>query len=130
MKPRPIYRWKSFWLGVLVLVSLGWAWAGSIRCARGVAWSRGDLAVFALVWDGTVGIGKDDGMGRVLGFAHWNLADRPLLPEAAFPNVIRDPKSQRVQFQLPFALLHFLVAVLWSAWLIWHWRREQRKRTA
>lgn len=27
--PRPFYRWKSFWLGVLVLGFLGWAWAES-----------------------------------------------------------------------------------------------------
>ena len=26
MKPRPFYRWKSFWLGLCVSVALGWAW--------------------------------------------------------------------------------------------------------
>jgi hypothetical protein len=26
MKPRPFYRWKSFWLGVLTLGFLCWAW--------------------------------------------------------------------------------------------------------
>lgn len=30
MKPRPVHRWKSFWLGVVVLVFLCWAWARSI----------------------------------------------------------------------------------------------------
>jgi hypothetical protein len=33
MHPRPIYRWTSFWLGVLILLLLGWAWA------RSMAWS-------------------------------------------------------------------------------------------
>jgi hypothetical protein len=29
MKPRPIYRWKSFWLGVVVVAFMGWAsWKG------------------------------------------------------------------------------------------------------
>ena len=31
MTPRPFYRWKSFWFGLLVLVFLGWVWADSQR---------------------------------------------------------------------------------------------------
>ena len=31
MTPRPVYRWKSFWLGVQVLAFLGWAWWVSYR---------------------------------------------------------------------------------------------------
>jgi hypothetical protein len=31
MTPRPLYRWKSFWLGVVVLVFLGWAWVRSVQ---------------------------------------------------------------------------------------------------
>ena len=30
MTPRPFYRWKSFWLGLCVLVFLGWAWRDSL----------------------------------------------------------------------------------------------------
>ena len=26
---RPLYRWKTFWLGLLVLIFLGWAWHAS-----------------------------------------------------------------------------------------------------
>ena len=29
MTPRAIHQWKSFWLGVLVMASLGWAWWSS-----------------------------------------------------------------------------------------------------
>ena len=29
MSPRPIHRWKSLWLGILVLLYLGWAWRAS-----------------------------------------------------------------------------------------------------
>ncbi|RYD24970.1 MAG: hypothetical protein EOP87_25230 [Verrucomicrobiaceae bacterium] len=29
MKPRPVYRWKTFWLGIFILTYLGWAWATS-----------------------------------------------------------------------------------------------------
>jgi hypothetical protein len=31
MTPRPIYKWKSFTLGVVVLVFLGWAWVRSVQ---------------------------------------------------------------------------------------------------
>ncbi|MEK7951545.1 hypothetical protein [Luteolibacter soli] len=31
MNARRIYRWKSFWLGVVVLVFLGWAWVRSMN---------------------------------------------------------------------------------------------------
>ncbi|MEK7951734.1 hypothetical protein WKV53_14545 [Luteolibacter sp. Y139] len=31
MKPRAFYRWKSFWLGVMVLGFLTWAWWDSIH---------------------------------------------------------------------------------------------------
>ena len=38
MKPRPFYRWKSFWLGLCVLVFLGWAWERSEYNPRGATW--------------------------------------------------------------------------------------------
>jgi len=87
----------------------------------------GGFAVFAVAWDGTIGIGKDGGRMREPGFDFWNLPDRPLLPEAVFPNVLRDSKSGLVQFQLPFGLLLLFLIALWSAWLFWHWKREQKK---
>ena len=31
MTPRPMHRWKSFWLGVIVVVFLGWAWVRSVQ---------------------------------------------------------------------------------------------------
>ena len=38
MKPRPFYRWKSFWLGLFVLMFLGAQWEESIQCYRAAAW--------------------------------------------------------------------------------------------
>lgn len=31
MPPRPIHRWKSFWLGVLFLLFLSWSWVHSMQ---------------------------------------------------------------------------------------------------
>lgn len=36
--PRHIHRWKSFWLGLLVLIFLGWAWIRSLSCQDTVMW--------------------------------------------------------------------------------------------
>ena len=56
MSARPIHRWKSFWLGVLVLVLLGGSWVRSVghldevavavRTSKVVAhWASGEIAV-------------------------------------------------------------------------------------
>lgn len=39
MTPRPIYRWKTFWLGLLVTCFLTWAWHDSMRSNSRVVWS-------------------------------------------------------------------------------------------
>jgi hypothetical protein len=41
MTLRPLYRWKSFWLGVLVLGLLGWAWVRSMGHDEGVSFGLG-----------------------------------------------------------------------------------------
>jgi hypothetical protein len=41
MTPRPIYRWKSFWLGGVVLVFLGWAWVRSMERSEDVTVMKG-----------------------------------------------------------------------------------------
>ena len=40
MKARPVYRWKSFWLGVLVMAFLGWAWWRSYDCQSWACFAR------------------------------------------------------------------------------------------
>lgn len=31
MKPRPLYRWKTFWLGLFIIAFLCWTWAISMK---------------------------------------------------------------------------------------------------
>jgi hypothetical protein len=38
MFPRPLYRWKSFWLGLMGLLFLVWAWLHSVRESAGITW--------------------------------------------------------------------------------------------
>jgi hypothetical protein len=55
MQPRPIYHWKSFWLGLLVLSFIGWAWLDSkqswtyMRCRQFVL-SHAGAGVSLAVW--------------------------------------------------------------------------------
>jgi hypothetical protein len=36
--PRPIHRWKSLWLGILVIASLGWSWWESTQWSSMVSY--------------------------------------------------------------------------------------------
>jgi len=48
MTPRPLHRWKSFWLGILVLGFLGWAWVRSIVYDDRIVWMEaGSTDIFA-----------------------------------------------------------------------------------
>ena len=47
MKPRPLYRWKSFWFGVLIIVFLVWGWIRSSTHADYLSWKQGNLALGA-----------------------------------------------------------------------------------
>ena len=40
MRRRAVWRWKSFWLGVLVLCFLGWVWVRSMGWHSEVTWQR------------------------------------------------------------------------------------------
>lgn len=42
--PRPLHRWKSLWLGILVLISLLWAWRESVCWETTVSYRRFDLS--------------------------------------------------------------------------------------
>ncbi|MEK7951563.1 hypothetical protein [Luteolibacter soli] len=46
MTPRPLYRWKSFWFGLLVLAFLAWAWAHSTRQGAAFVPTRKSPVVF------------------------------------------------------------------------------------
>ena len=40
MTPRRLIRWRSFWLGILVLGFLGWAWRDSLSHTFGFQWKQ------------------------------------------------------------------------------------------
>jgi hypothetical protein len=132
MTPRPVYRWKSFWLGVCVLGFLGWAWVRSNRVEESlsvVAWSfKGDganAASLSQAW-GKIDVAVDadpfgdPGVRCFVREINWELKEPPVLMEFSTGHY-----STRLVVSHWFLMMLFLVP--WGAWLVWHWRREQRK---
>lgn len=136
MTPRPLYRWKSFWLGVLVIVFLGWAWMRSISRMEGgeyftaltgpgmiaqrsgtviFAWNDptagGDPVRFLSVEAGT----EDESLPPAFELDRWDM-------EQGWG------ESTRCAIAHWFLILLFLAP--WSGWLIWRWRAMSRTPTA
>ena len=40
MTPRPIYRWKTFWLGLFVACFIAWSWCDSMSSSSEVEWRQ------------------------------------------------------------------------------------------
>jgi hypothetical protein len=126
MNPRPIHRWKSFWLGLFVVCFLAWGWWDSTRFETWVLKSGPS---------GASGLARVDGTTFVFDGAR-NLF--------AYDGVLRYPiaKSARATeedtfeiwcpryFKVRDIVVLFSFVVPWSAWLVWRWKREQRKWNA
>jgi len=133
---RPLYRWKSMWLGLLMLGFLGWGWKRSVHyydvasCGegsggRGVSLGQRDSRVI-LTW-----VPAKSPSGFAPGF-HWfsvmmNERSYPIFPGifSKDPNNMRLPDSFR-WFHLPHWFLMLLFLVLWAAFLAWRWRRVKQ----
>ena len=133
MKSRPFYRWKSLWLGVVVLLFLGWAWQQSRQRnqmvsvatpvgAFGISQVEGQASFFAANLKQNWGVSKVSVPRRMA--AVW------------FPTMVKMGLSDvsgagyhRRDFHLRFAhwFLILVFVTVWSAWLAWKWKRERRK---
>jgi hypothetical protein len=62
MTPRPLHKWKSFWLGILVLGFLGWAWMrGRDHCDTMTVFFRNSYWYFES-WHEHVDIERNDSL--------------------------------------------------------------------
>lgn len=117
---RPLYRWKTFWFGVLVVMFLAWAWARSTKVIDKHGWSSGGNHWTLVSTGGSFGIIRfSTGAGNLV------------VPRSAiaFPPAWYSSReelggslsvSQHVCAYW-FASVAFLVP--WSGWLAWKWRR-------
>jgi hypothetical protein len=168
MKPRPFYRWKSFWLGILVLGFLGWAWVDSLRYeswitvqhvnvsngggaltlsnefsffpTEAVEWGRNDLKelsevevsafVVPLFYFG--GEPPNPEPSDVPDYWAYSLVTSDNV-ESTVSMPYREFIARRFQpptdwgIFIPLWLVLLVFMILWSAWLLFHWKREQKK---
>jgi hypothetical protein len=128
MTPRPLIRWKSFWLGILALGFLGVAWVRSGGYNDAVGFNVVDR-----YWE----VGQDSGM-----FLIGAVRDEGASPSINFvstkrPEVVRSfPKGilwehtnggpEGVYAFVAHWFLILLFAIPWSAFLAWRWHRQKK----
>ena len=130
--PRPLYKWKSFWLGILVLGFLGWSWTHSMNHRDWARYYSG-VRISTRRW-----LEFESGGGSLelrwgnppqhTGDAGWvtftqHFSDYRIFPRAgSYSNA-----AGNLNIELSHWLLILLFLAVWSAWLFFHWKREQRK---
>ena len=120
MTPRPIHRWKSFWLGLIALASIGWAWHSSIDTRTSIL-SKTPAGLITLAhYEGEVGLFYDSGRAGDWEYHvfHWENIRRIPHSEAAW----RADKNDRGIIVGHYGWLLILFAIPWLAFLIWRWR--------
>lgn len=71
MKPRPLYRWKSFWFGALTLAFMEWASVDSLRYLSDITFSLGGSSFeICRVNQATVVLQRPFSPSEISGFAH------------------------------------------------------------
>ena len=124
--PRPLIKWKSFWLGILVLGFLGWAWVRSSHLAEFMNWKvREDLSLRIAHSGGSLDVWVETTPSDFspLGLVT-SSADHPTnwFPERAvtFSDGL---------YSFSYWLIILLFLVPWVGFLAWRVRR-QRKHTS
>jgi hypothetical protein len=124
MSPPPVYRWKSFWLGLLILGFVGWAWMQSMDHLQ-VLGVRGPSA-----W---VYLAQSNGNTCIAPNAH-----PPVLGTWMAINERIYPSDTQVWWNqlcveglvLPYWLLMILPLVPWLGFLALRWQRLRKIQTS
>jgi hypothetical protein len=125
MSPRPLYRWKSFWIGLFILAFLAWAWVGSMKRALIITpWDQSRVSMTSI-------------SGR---FEIWLMNANLLRDTRGIQGYRPDPKSLH-WFAVPVrvetapvgrsvSVAYWLVSLLffgsWASFITWRWRRQRQ----
>jgi hypothetical protein len=125
MTPRPLYRWKSFWFGMLVIAFLGWAWAHSMRHSAVIYLWFPHKTGFCLLHGGELTIAVMESQNREWSiYSHF---DSPSQENPWFqPAVELVPFDEWKGLSLAHWFLILLFLVPWSGWLAWRWCKIKR----
>lgn len=131
MSSHSLHRWKSFWLGLLVLIFLGWAWVRSIHRIDDISYkaSTSSRSWGACTGFGAVILGWSDDPFAPDGLRFSSYRAGPDWVTTWFPEAILmegDPDESWQNFRIAhwFLILHFLVP--WAGFLVWRVRRVKR----
>ena len=135
MRRRPFYRWKSFWLGVVVLCFLGWAWARSLSRTEGVrvVWGMRyytlqlyDEVVTVEQWDAPAGLGLTPQPPGWIWFSAL-LKPEDLGVQEEWVLFTRNSWSPAylTWIAFPVSAAFRVCLVMWGGWLLWHGRRRR-----
>jgi hypothetical protein len=131
MTRRPFYRWKSFWLGILVLGFLGWAWVRSMRVCDVVTWGNSS---------GSWGWSLDHGSSQIWLGIERVYQSGPFPAGFDFQSLPHNDESLKSVF-VPFTLksgsgytdlgvshwfLILLFFIPWVSFLAWRVRRQRK----
>jgi len=144
MKPRPLIKWKSFWLGILVLGFLGWAWVRSMTCESSVSYGYGGSGHYCGIYasEGKVTVGHaTDTFEQLHGF---DVVSFPNEGRQWWPAAVKIGRETKVVVNgdldeddleledpgewwvnLAFWFLMLLFFLPWSTFLAWRWRRQR-----
>jgi hypothetical protein len=130
---RRLYRWKSLWLGVLVLGFLAWMWSKSrgnvdyveVRSEPYTAYgatSAGCYIAFRSL---------DGGFAEPIGIKSASNAASPPYTGTWFPQPFKTVHNDNGLFvSSSYFVAHWLLMLLfllpWAAFLAWRWRRMRR----
>jgi hypothetical protein len=131
MIPRPLHRWKSFWLGIIVLLFLGWSWNRSLDRNEGfilVPWQPWNLTCEHVRGAMKVTLGtRLLPPGRRIEYFNYSYS-----PTAKLSHLLTRPaltwrktfRSWSVLIGHGPLMLCFLVP--WASFLAWRWRRQRQ----
>lgn len=134
MKARPVWRWKSFWLGVLVLCFLGWAWWEGYAWLTNVHWSDSDRWVGACHEKGVTMMYSMDvsALGNTSSGWEWQRQSTASYPEGrsfrGYMEGLAEAGLPVVYWRVRDAVVFSSCLALWVGWLVWRWRRARVMR--
>ncbi len=120
MHPRPLYRWKSFWFGVLFFAFLGWA---SWHSTRYIAEAGRDTYLLS----------RMDGHTAIIWNSYWlrpYVSVDPIDENSDMPSLeAMVSQCESLNWKvvaIPDYAVAAPLALLWLGWLAWRWRKQKR----
>lgn len=120
--PRPFYRWKTFWLGLLTLTFLSWAWWDSFQ--RAVSLTRFQSGNFYQIThiSGEVLLSRGPNANTTIGKSgKWGFGTGNMTNSA----YVARRKATRPTLAIPDAAILGICTLCFASFIIWRKRRQQ-----